>query len=165
MAGFEWLRRLFRKTTPLEEELKDWRIVSAVNQPAGQAAVFRVRLHKPAVPEIAAFKTAIRVTWEPEAEAQFANEETRRRQLAFEEALDDLSGYNGFAELVQVSTGLGTKEWLYYTSSIPQFGDTFHRLLEGHERYPVTLQFHEDPDWKIWSDFVKTIMERAEERR
>lgn len=160
-----WLRRLFRNEPPpdeLQAELRDWRIVKAINDETNEAAVFRLRIRKPPLGNIDAFRTAVRVTWPYTSDSPMPTKDVQAQQNAFDIALDELSGGNGYAELVQVSTGNGVKEWLYYTTDVEAFGASFNRLLEGHPRYPVTLQFEQDPEWRIWGDFVESVEDRTE---
>jgi hypothetical protein len=112
-------------------------------------------MNKPAIPDGRVFGCAVEISWLYSGTTDYPPREENQKQLAFETALDDLSGMNGFSELVQVSTGRGKKEWLYYTSDQERFMRDFNALLAGHEPYPIQINFYEDPEWKLWSEIVE----------
>ena len=71
------------------------------------------------------------------------------------------SAANGFAELVQVSTGFGEREWLFYSSNRKRFMARFNELLAGHEPYPLEITFYRDREWKIWDDMLQPLLRRT----
>lgn len=83
--------------------------------------------------------------------------DTNTAHVAFESAIDELTGENNLAELVQVATGGGVKEWLFYCSDEGQFTEELYRLLAGHESYPVEISSLDDPDWQIWRDSIEAV--------
>src|SRR5690349_4668 len=97
---------------PLEAELKDWRIVEASNEARGERAIIRIRMSRPARSDIDRLTTAVVVKW-PYEGGSLPSKNVNQQQLEFERALDPLS--TGDAELVQVTTGMSLKEWIYYT--------------------------------------------------
>lgn len=143
----------------LDTELKDWRIVSANNEARGQQAVIRIRMSKPARPDIERLTTAAVVKW-PYEGPSIPSVDVNQHQLEFEEALDPLSG-DGEAELVQVSTGMNLKEWIYYTPSAELFMARLNDLLSGHPPFPIQIEFYDDPTWKVWSDTVDSLKKRG----
>lgn len=158
-----WMRRPIRRepADPLATELDNWRIVTAVNDERGERAIFRLRMRRPQLANAEAFQFAVRVTWPYESATPMPTPEVAALQNRFDIALDELTGHNGFAEIVRVATGNGVKEWLFYTTDVERFGAEFNRLLEGHPRYPVSLDFEQDPEWSIWSTFVESVERRA----
>ena len=36
----------------------------------------------------------------------------------------------------------------------------FNALLTGHERYPLEIEFFDDPEWKVWLD-LRVAYERS----
>jgi hypothetical protein len=80
--------------------------------------------------------------------------------LSFERALDELSMANGQSFLMNVGTGVGLREWLYYAKDRDRFMKRFNELLAGHEPYPLKIEFYDDPAWKVWVDLHR-IYERA----
>ena len=159
-----WFKRIRRAKEPVRpddedaiaDELRDWQIVTVENKEQQTRATIRLRMRKPPIPDGRVFGCAVEISW-PYDGADYPGEDVNRRQLAFDEALDDLSGMNGFSELVQVSTGMGKKSWLYYTSDRGRFMRDFNALLAGHEPYPVEINFYDDSDWRIWSEVVAAV--------
>ena len=81
--------------------------------------------------------------------------------LSFEEALDELSGMNGLSEIFQVLTGMGVKEWVYYTNDRNAFMGRFNELLKNHEPYPLEIEFYDDPYWEVWQDMLASVESRT----
>ncbi len=79
----------------------------------------------------------------------------------FEDAIVDLTGDNGFAELVMARTGFGVKTWLFYTNDQERFVATFNRLLSSHPKYPIEVSSDEDPDWTEWASIRDDLKTRA----
>ena len=149
-----WFKRILRAEEP---ELRDWQIVTAKNKEQQSQATIRLRVRKPPLPNGCVFDCAVEISWPYEGPSGYPNADVNQQQLAFETALDDLSGMNGFSELVQVSTGMGKKDWLYYTSDQDRFMRDLNALLAGHEPYPIQINFYQDPGWQIWSDVVAAV--------
>jgi hypothetical protein len=162
-----WFKRISRAKEPiraedrgaLEDELRDWQIVTVENKEQQSRATIRLRVRKPALPDEPAFDCAVEISW-PYDGIDYPGPDVNQRQLAFETALDDLSGMNGFSELVQVSTGMGKKDWLYYTSDQDRFMRDLNALLDGHDPYPIQINFYPDPSWQIWSDVVEAVQSK-----
>lgn len=134
----------------------DWSIVSARDPETGQGAVFRARFSKPARPDLPSLVWAILIHWPYESDQPMPPAEVIEAQQRFEAALDPLSS-STHSELMHVSTGMGLKEWIFYARTREQFLDEFNQLLTGHPRYPIEMEFAEDPSWKIWQDMVKDL--------
>jgi hypothetical protein len=143
----------------LEAELKQWRIVKANNEASGDVAVFRIRMSKPARPDIDRLATAVVIKW-PYVGGRVPSTDVNQLQLAFEQALDPLST-EGESELVQVTTGMNLKEWIYYTQSSDAFTVRLNELLSGHPRYPIEIEFYKDPEWRVWGDTVDSLKARG----
>lgn len=61
---------------------------------------------------------------------------------------------------MNISTGFGVREWCYYTKDRNEFIQRFNALLTGHQRYPLEIEFYDDPEWKVWHD-LRFAYERA----
>lgn len=163
-----WFKRIRRAKEPvgpadkdaIEDELRDWQIVTVENSDLQSHATIRLRVRKPPIPDNRVFDCAIEISWPYDGTGYHPDDDVNQKQLAFETALDDLSGMNGFSELVQVSTGMGTKEWLYYTCDQDRFMRDFNLLLHGHEQYPIKINFYKDPNWQIWSEVVEAVQSK-----
>ncbi len=156
-----WSLRKWLARRKLDASLADWRIVNAVNDATGQAAVFRLRIRKPRIRKLGKFRIAVTVTWRYGQKGEMPSKPVHEKQTQFDRALDGLSSENGYAELMRVATGDGLKEWLYYTSDIERFGQTFNEMLAGLETFPVDVNFEEDPSWSIWQEFVQVVESRT----
>jgi hypothetical protein len=133
-----------------------WSIVKAINPVSSEAAVIRIRTDRP----MDRLPTAIEISWPYLSEKLFPESDERQRMAAFEEAIDELTSENGHTELVQVSTGNGVKEWLFYSRDQAAFMDRMNTLLHDHPPYPVQIKFYEDADWQIWRETVEALNAR-----
>jgi hypothetical protein len=136
----------------------DWNIISVKHPETGEGAVLRVRFSKPARPDLASLVWAVIIQWTYGGK-QMPSPEVNEAQLAFEAALDPLAS-SGHSELVHVSTGLGLKEWIFYARTREEFMDELNELLAGHPRYPLDIEFEEDPAWEVWEDAIKDLRGR-----
>jgi hypothetical protein len=151
----KWFRRAAEP-----DPAPNWSIVKAVNAEQNQAAILRLRTDQPVLSD--SLNTAIEVTWAYESSSPFPDDRDNQRMLDFERALDELSSENGYAELMQVSTGNGVKEWLYYSSDRERFMSRMNALLENHSPYPIAIRFYDDPRWEIWKDTLVAVAQRTE---
>jgi uncharacterized protein DUF695 len=130
-------------------------MVTARNPETGQVAVFRARFAKPARSDLASLVWAIVIQWPYDGD-QMPPAEVNAAQQSFEQAVDPLAS-STHSELVHVSTGMGMKEWIFYARSREEFMDELNELLSGHPRYPIDIEFFEDPSWEVWEDMVKDL--------
>ena len=66
------------------------------------------------------------------------------------EALEsDLTGI-----LTSVITTNGYREWVYYTTSIEEFGDKLHNMPQEKEPYPIEIEADNDPNWDYFFNSV-----------
>jgi hypothetical protein len=145
-----------------EKELKAWQIVKVMNANARFAAVVRIRMWRPEAVDLSRYATAVEITWHSDGGKPLPSNEESKRQAAFAEAIGDLDLGNGFSRLMQVWTGAGVKEWLYYTSDRGRFMEVLNNALIGHERYPIEISFYDDPAWQIWQETVDAIIRKGE---
>ncbi|HEY0140200.1 MAG TPA: DUF695 domain-containing protein [Thermoanaerobaculia bacterium] len=136
----------------------EWSMVTARKPETGQVAVFRVRFAKPARPDLPSLVWAIVIEWPYDGD-QMPPAEVNAAQQRFEQAADPLAS-STHSELVHVSTGMGMKEWIFYARTREQFMKELNELLSGHPRYPLDIEFLEDPAWQVWEDAVKDLRRR-----
>jgi hypothetical protein len=146
-------KKLFRR-----REIGDWSILSMVNAETGEAGVIRLRTGRPGHSE--AMTTAIEISWPFTSEKPFPAPDDRERMDEFERAIDELSGENGHTELMQVSTGHGVTQWLFYSANRDQFMGLFNARLTGQPRYQIEIKFYDDPRWSIWQETVEAVRRR-----
>ena len=135
-----------------------WKIISAHNPETAEKAVFRARFEKPDRTDVASLVWAIVIGWPYDGNAM-PPAEVNAAQQRFEEAIDPLAS-SSHSELVHISTGKGLKEWIFYAHTREEFMAELNALLSGHPRYPLDIEFFEDPDWEVWEDMVKDLRER-----
>lgn len=160
----EWIGKLSGRRKEEEEAvpksaLDAWRIVHGSNDEQGQHLIARIRIRKPVIPRGLRYNTAVLIEWAYEGDpvSTLPDSETTDRMTEFERAIDPLASENGFAELVCVKTGLGARQWLYYTGDTARFMAEFNQLLAGHPPYPLEIMFNDDPDWSVWRGFLEDI--------
>lgn len=44
----------------------------------------------------------------------------------------------------------GEKEFIFYTADVPGFLDRLTNMPQENERYPITIQSEDDPDWSYF---------------
>ncbi len=74
--------------------------------------MFSARWTRPNRPDIDEMQTAIVIKWTYEPNDQMPPKQVNQEQLAFVEALDPLAP-SEHSELVDISTGMGLKEWIF----------------------------------------------------
>jgi hypothetical protein len=138
----------------------EWVYVDAVN--GADQLVMRLRTDRPADADIDSYRTAVVIKWEYPREPGTASPpaDVLQRMEVFGEAVAGLAWAAGCSYLMNVSTGLGRREWCYYTKDRGEFMLRFNALLAGHDRYPLRIEFFDDPEWKVWLD-LRFAYERA----
>jgi len=155
--------RVNEEPTPdaVQNHMKDWAIVKIVRKQTGDAAVMRIRTEKPPDIKCSDYSTAVVIKWPYESSSPMPEQVDNLKMVAFEEAIDELFGLNNLSEMVQVTTGMGLKEWIYYTNNQDHFMRRFNELLTGHEPCPLAIEFYDDPCWEVWQDSLVAIEART----
>lgn len=91
--------------------------------------------------------------WKYEAESGQPGPGEHQRMNLFEDTLESVLKEDGFATLALVSTGEGLREWIYYTTSEPEFVARFDYALAGMPTYPIEIHTAWDPNWETWERF------------
>jgi hypothetical protein len=141
----------------VQKDLEAWRIITAHNPVLGETAIFRIRMSRPARADLITLTSAIVIQWPYEPASGMPPKPVNQQHLDFERALDPLSCENDNSELVQVTTGGGLKEWIYYARSRELFMARMNELLEAHPPYPLQIEFYDDPKWEVWGDTVRSL--------
>lgn len=143
-----------QKKYEMENELKYWKILEIKKDK--KILIARIRIQKPDYSDIDQYKEAVVIgwSWNSQDDNLKPPDDVNEKQLVFERALDDLTGDNNLSYLIQVTTGLGHKEWVFYTKDKDEFMQIFNSLLEGYEKFPIDIKFYNDPDWKIWTEYL-----------
>lgn len=139
-------------------QLESWRVLHARNDTLGQHLVVRIRIEKPSLPSGVRYDTAVLIEWAYEGNAgELPDSETTESMMNLDQALDPLTCENGFSELVCVKTGLGVRQWLFYSGDRARFMTEFNQCLANHPPFPVEILFDDDPEWTIWKEFLADI--------
>ena len=84
------------------------------------------------------------------------NEQTEALMSTFENqtnALEDQAlGY-----LVIIITGQNQREWVWYVADKQKFTQSLNKALGKQEKYPISLDFSEDPAWEMHAEFLKSM--------
>ena len=78
-------------------------------------------------------------------------EETNEQMITLEGAISGLATA-GLCRHAYSRTGNGLKELVYYIADQDEFMAAFNAALEGQPRYPLEIEFYNDPQW---DDFRK----------
>ncbi|MHB0937142.1 MAG: DUF695 domain-containing protein [Armatimonadota bacterium] len=143
----------------LRDNMMSWRIASATNAESGETVIIRIRIEKPQLAIKKDLSSVIVIEWPFESDDSMPSEEDYSRMQEFESSIDDLTGDNGFAEMVMARTGFGKRDWLFYTDNQDRFMQQLNNLLSGHERYPIQITFGDDPTWCHWQEILDSLHE------
>lgn len=142
----------------VDDDLKRWAIVRALNTSTRETAVFRIRTERPGYADTSDFSTAISILWRFQSKSGFPPQSEKRRMDDFEDAIEELAWFNGYAELFFVATGDGVREWLFYTRDRARFLNELNRALEPLPKLPLEIEYYDDPNAEAW----KEVLQRAE---
>jgi hypothetical protein len=73
------------------------------------------------------------------------------RMIALERAIDEIEA-SSLCRHAYSRTGNGLKEFAYYITDRDRFMGAFNAAVRKHPRYPIEIEFFEDPEW---ADFQK----------
>jgi len=102
----------------LSDSLKAWRIVQITNEESGITVIIKIRIEKPPLALKKNLNRVVYIEWPFETEDSMPTEKEFARMQELEEAVDELTGDNGFAEMVMARTGFGKRDWLFYTEAL-----------------------------------------------
>ena len=78
-----------------------------------------------------------------------------RRLETFEDRLIDAVERDEHSILVAALTCNGEKEFVFYTADVPGFLERLSKMPQEKERYPITIQKYDDPNWKYFEALIK----------
>ena len=120
------------------------------------------RTDRPADADIDAYSTAVVIKWEyPRLPGTASPPADALQEMeVFGEAVVGLSRAAGCSYLMNVGTGLGSRQWVYYTRDRDEFMRRFNAMLGGLNHFPVQIEFYDDPGWKVSRD-LRVAYERT----
>ena len=99
-------------------------------------------------PDVSAYPYLVRVVWSYDADASGMPDALQSDSMSlFEDRLITAVEPNYTAVLTAVITNAGQREWLFYTSSVPEFGRLLTEMPQEKERYPIDIASESDPEW------------------
>lgn len=81
---------------------------------------------------------------------------TMGAQFAFEEDISKLDTKD-LGQLVLVVTGNSRKEWVWYVKNPIIWKKKLNQALKGKKIYPIKIVETYQPDWDLYSDFMKNL--------
>jgi Family of unknown function (DUF695) len=99
------------------------------------------------------------ISWEYDGSSNngMPTEEINEKMLSLENALYHTMKKSSSYVHAYSRTGNNLKELVYYSVGLDNFMQLLNQTLERHERYPINIDFYEDPDWaeinKLLQDF------------
>jgi hypothetical protein len=134
---------------------KDWGILKIENK--GRVCVCRIRNSRP--PADFWTRVAIRWSYSDSDNNGFPGPSLRQKMDNFEDAIEALTDECDFSSLALVLTGLGLKEWSFYTRDYNQFIQKFNELMAGEPVVPIKIVYYQDPDCQYWGSYHKHVPE------
>lgn len=132
-------------------ELDYWKIIEVSNE--GMRLVLRLRIEKPRLPDIDKYSNCVTIGWKYNAvEDGLPSAADKLTHDDFEDAMDQLTMYNNLSFLMGVSTGLGEKEWVFYTKDTDEFVLILNECLAKSPKYPIDVNYYEDDAWSVWQE-------------
>jgi hypothetical protein len=85
--------------------------------------------------------------------------EINEKMITLESALEKTMDESKSFVHAYSRTGNDLKEFVYYCKGMDEFMPLLNETLQSHERYPIDIDFYEDPEWmelkKLIEDFKK----------
>ena len=96
------------------------------------------------------------ITWEYDGDDNngMPAEAEREGMINLEQAIDGIEA-DGAARHAYSRTGNDLKELVYYIHDQDQFMASFNQVLANHPRYPIEIEFYEDPDWEDLQELLE----------
>ena len=119
--------------------------------------IVRARNSLPSADARAKYQHLISIRWpyEPAPGCNVPTAATEEMMDELAEALDVLANAEGSAEAASI-TGLGVREWRFYTDDTEHFMAEFNRALADRDPFPIELEAFVDPEWNGLAEFLPT---------
>jgi hypothetical protein len=153
--------KLLRRSAPVPDDSsgpEQW-LVYGTTHGDGDKKVFVIRDHMPQGIVAADYSCCVVFEWRLATEMPGEAEMAAIRQ--FEDHVEALDETGGNSVLMHVITGLGKREWCYYTKNYRQFMERLNGLLTGKPRYPIGIEFQENTDWRYWQSILELVEKKA----
>ncbi len=87
--------------------------------------------------------------------------ETNSQMINLEDAIDAIQEKDLCVQ-VYTKTGNGLKELVYYIGDRDDFMKAFNEVLADHPRYPLNIEFFEDPEWSDLQTVHKVYLNKEQ---
>ena len=94
----------------------------------------------------------VEVTWdyEPQPDGMPSEADAQLMESATEALREELRKDKA-ACMTGIYTGDGSRDWVFYTSSLAIFGKILNRALEKLDPIPLRIEAYSDPDWEEYA--------------
>lgn len=137
----------------MEERLQDWTLYETDDEGDGPR-LWQLRGSFPADLVPTQYPVAVVVEWAYSDEG-LPDAATLSSLHGFEELLAPLDTDAGNSVLVHIIRGDGVSELCYYVQDYERFMADFNAALSGQARFPVEIEFMDDPEW----EYRRSILE------
>jgi hypothetical protein len=135
-----------RREDLVEEKRQDWTLYETVDDGDGRK-LWQLRESFPADLDAAQYPVAVVVEW-TYSDDGLPDAETLSALHDFERTLGPLDTDAGNSVLVHIIRGNGVSELCFYARDYDRFIDDLNTTLAGRPRYPIAIEFMDDPGWE-----------------
>ena len=86
--------------------------------------------------------------------------EINEKMLVLEDALAKTMDRSGLYVHAYSRTGNNLKEFVYYSKGLEEFMPLLNETLQRQERYPIDINFYEDPAWTELKKLIEDFKEK-----
>ena len=135
--------------------MSNWVLMEA-NNPNEGSSLYTVR--KDTMDVTKSLDTLVTIEWQYEEmdENRFPAGEEREAIYNLDEWLDDFDAIQNI-ERVLVITGLGLREWVYYTDNFESWIEKFNLTLSEKPKVPIKISHSPDPQKEYWYKYAKHL--------
>jgi hypothetical protein len=134
--------------------MNDWVILKAEKE--GKVSLCRLR--KTAPPAL--FSTLINIEWTYDGSEYngFPSPDLRKTMDQLEDYIAPLCD-SSTSRLMTVLTGLGLREWGFYSNDFNIFIEKFNEYMQGKPVVPIKINYSQDPEHKYWMKYRNNVKE------
>jgi hypothetical protein len=140
------------------ERANDWMLFDLQNDDRQQEATVRTLLERPR--EARLFSTMIDIGW-MYGQSGLPSDSDEEAMYELERRIVELMSGNGNSMLVQVRTGFGERNWIFYVASPRRFMARFNELLQDGGDYPLKIEHFKDREWLAFLAIVQPLKRRV----
>lgn len=123
-----------------------------------EAGAFVLRFRTPVLgpTNVEGFSRVLRVVWSyaPVDSDAMPTASDSNAMGQFEDRLCAAFEHDAHAYLAAVLTFDGARQWVFFTSDVPECGRRLHQMPQEVEPYPIKLDAFDDPEWSYLHDTI-----------